>query len=164
MKFAYADPPYPGKAKLHYDCDEIDFPKLIGRLENEFDAFALSCNSNDLKTLLPVFKKPVRVMAWVKPWAAIKKNVWPVYAWEPVIIKPLKRPIKNHRMALDWLEHCPQFNSKIIGQKPLAFSLWLFESLKADPLQDEFHDLFHGSGAVKEAWKVFKRHKKGLWA
>ncbi len=101
-------------------------------------------------------------MAWVKPFAAIKKNVWPVYAWEPVIIKPLKRPVKKYRMAMDWLECCPQFGSKIIGQKPLAFSLWIFESMKAEP-SDEFTDLFHGSGAVKEAWKIYGRVKNGLW-
>lgn len=163
MNFAYADPPYPGKAKKHYDCEEIDFPELIQRLETDFDGFALSCNSNDLKTLLPLFKTKVRVLAWVKPWACIKKNVWPVYAWEPIIFKPLKRKIKKYRMLRDWIEVCPQMNSKIIGQKPLAFSVWLFECAKLEP-GDLFCDLYHGSGAVSEAWKIYTRMKNGLWS
>jgi hypothetical protein len=163
MKIAYADPPYFGKAKLHYDCDEIDFPELIGRLENDYDGFALSCNSVDLQVLLPMFKTKIRVGAWVKPWAAIKKNVWPVYAWEPIIFKTPRRKILKHKMILDWIECVPQFNSKIIGQKPLAFSMWLFEALRCHP-DDEFVDLYHGSGAVKEAWKIFCRMKRGLWS
>jgi hypothetical protein len=164
MKLAYADPPYIGKAKLHYDCAEINFPELIARLENDYDGFALSCNSVDLKILLPMFKTKIRIGAWVKPWAAIKKNVWPVYAWEPVIFRTPKRKIIKHKMILDWIQQCPNMtkNSKIIGKKPMAFSFWIFEILRADP-SDDFTDLYHGSGAVKEAWKLFTRMKKGLW-
>jgi hypothetical protein len=30
-------------------------------------------------------------MAWVKPFAAFKRNVRVAYAWEPVIVKPERR-------------------------------------------------------------------------
>lgn len=43
MKFAYADPPYIGQAKRHYQSEEVDHEKLIKRLINEYpDGWALS--------------------------------------------------------------------------------------------------------------------------
>ena len=32
MRFAYADPPYIGQAKKHYDCEEVDHWELTRRL------------------------------------------------------------------------------------------------------------------------------------
>ena len=66
MRFAYADPPYIGKARKLYNCDEIDHKQLIETL-NTFDAWALSCSSPTLKQILVLCPDDVRVMAWVKP-------------------------------------------------------------------------------------------------
>lgn len=41
------------------------------------------------------------------------------------------------------------------GAKPDGFCFWMFEGLNLTP-EDEFHDLFPGSGAVGEAWEKWK--------
>ena len=58
MRFAYADPPYPGQARRHYkhhpDFDgEVDHGALIERLMDEFpDGWALSTSESALKDVL----------------------------------------------------------------------------------------------------------------
>lgn len=44
--------------------------------------------------------------------------------------------------------------SDLIGRKPLAFCVWLFELLGAQP-GDELVDLYPGSGQVGHAWTAF---------
>lgn len=41
------------------------------------------------------------------------------------------------------------------GAKPAKFCYWVFEGLNLTP-DDEFHDLFPGSGAVGDAWQKWK--------
>jgi hypothetical protein len=43
---------------------------------------------------------------------------------------------------------------RVIGAKPAVFCRWVFDLLGAQP-QDEFSDLFPGSGGVSRAWDVF---------
>ncbi|MDR6691498.1 hypothetical protein J2X55_002421 [Microbacterium sp. 1154] len=43
---------------------------------------------------------------------------------------------------------------RVTGAKPAAFCRWVFDLLGAEP-QDEFSDLFAGSGGVARAWEVF---------
>jgi hypothetical protein len=43
---------------------------------------------------------------------------------------------------------------RVVGAKPAAFCRWMFDLLGAEP-QDEFTDLFPGSGGVARAWGVF---------
>jgi hypothetical protein len=49
VRLAYADPPYPGQAKIHYShdprCAEVDHAKLIAELET-YDGWALSSGAN----------------------------------------------------------------------------------------------------------------------
>lgn len=108
MRFAYADPPYLGQGTKHYgdlhadagDCDDLLWHKaLIERLCDEFpDGWALSLHTPSLKAMLNFCPDDVRVGAWVKPFAAFKKNVTRAYAWEPVILRggvrsrPASRP------------------------------------------------------------------------
>lgn len=140
MKLAYADPPYPGMAKRLYNCDEVDHPQLIKRLVENYDGWALSTKSNSLRDLLPLCPKGTRVAAWVKPFAFMRPNVWPNYAWEPIIFFKPKRPTRrNARTPHDWLLLNPHGVSKkerengnqTKGQKPEAFSEWLFGILDA---------------------------------
>ena len=42
------------------------------------------------------------------------------------------------------------------GAKPLEFALWIFRCLGARPV-DHFSDVFHGSGAVTDAWTFYCR-------
>jgi hypothetical protein len=43
---------------------------------------------------------------------------------------------------------------RVIGAKPAEFCRWVFDLLGAEP-QDEFTDLFAGSGGVARAWSIF---------
>ncbi|TDL43854.1 hypothetical protein [Microbacterium oleivorans] len=43
---------------------------------------------------------------------------------------------------------------RVIGAKPSVFCRWIFDLLGAEP-QDEFADLFAGSGGVMRAWNTF---------
>lgn len=69
MRFAYADPPYVGQARKHYNTEEVDHAALIHHLVVEYpDGWALSCSSPSLPKLLPLCPADIRVMAWVKPF------------------------------------------------------------------------------------------------
>ncbi|MCC2030632.1 helix-turn-helix transcriptional regulator [Microbacterium allomyrinae] len=43
---------------------------------------------------------------------------------------------------------------RVVGAKPAEFCRWVFDLLGAEP-QDEFTDVFPGSGGVQRAWDVF---------
>lgn len=49
----------------------------------------------------------------------------------------------------------PLGRASVAGQKPPAFCFWIFELLNLRP-EDEFHDLFPGSGAVGRAWEKWR--------
>lgn len=126
MKAAYADPPYLGLAKafygeMHPEAGEYDKPethqRLIDRLMDEYDCWAMSLHEPALREILNMCPKDVRVAAWVKPFAAFKKNVTRAWTWEPD-----------------------------------KFCFWIFEGLNLQP-EDEFHDLFHGSGPNSMRWR-----------
>ena len=66
MRFAYADPPYPGCAHIYLrenpSATEVDHAALLQRLVAEYpDGWALSCNPRDLLWLLPACPDDVRV-------------------------------------------------------------------------------------------------------
>lgn len=160
MRVAYADPPYIGKAKKHYGkhadyAGEVDQAALIAHLVTDFpDGWALSCNSNDLRQLLPLCPVGVRVGAWVKPFATFKKGVNPVYAWEPVLYcGGRKKGLEN--AAFDWVRSVPA-QLGFVGAKPEAFCFWLFLLLRMEP-GDELVDLFPGTGGVTRAWEKWQR-------
>ena len=160
MKFAYADPPYLGCAKKHYgDHPEagvydtiLGHKDLIGRLVAEFpDGWALSMNSGNLQTLLPLCPPGVRVMPWVKPFCSFKPGVNPAYAWEPVVVFGGRKRTRNQPTIRDWVSANITLKKGVSGVKPPAFCEWLFSVLNTEP-GDELIDLFPGSGAVTTAW------------
>lgn len=161
MRFAYADPPYIGQAKKHYshdpNCAEVDHEQLVARL-NEYDGWALSLSSPTLQTILAMCPEDVRVMAWVKPFCAFKKNVNPAYAWEPVIVRGGRKRGKELPTVRDWVSENITLRKGLSGVKPMRFSMWLFETLGMLP-DDEFDDLFPGSGAVTDAWTAWRAIK-----
>lgn len=155
MRLAYADPPYPGCAHLYENhpdyAGEVDHHELIRSLA-DYEGWALSTSAASLRDLLPVCPDDVRVLAWVKH----SVNV----SWEPVIVKSA-RPISTSGPR-DWIhvepeafQYRPKPESYVIGQKPSPFCMWMFEWLGAKP-EDDFHDLFPGSGAVGEAWERWR--------
>src|ERR1039458_305054 len=95
MRFAFADPPYLGCGKLYPEHPEARawddlaaHRDLIGQLASDFpDGWALSASSTSLHAILPLCPPDVRVAAWVKPFAAFKRNVRVAYTWEPVILR-----------------------------------------------------------------------------
>ncbi len=98
MKFAYADPPYPGQAKRHYNNDpsgipanEVDHMELIERLLSTYDGWALSTNEPGVEYIKDLFPKGffrenrIRIGAWVKPFCSWKPTHRVQYTWEPVL-------------------------------------------------------------------------------
>lgn len=156
MKIAYADPPYIGQAKKHYNSEEVDHEALIQRLVSEFpDGWALSCSSPSLRLLLPLCPEKVRVMAWVKPFAFFKPNVTVAYAWEPVLVYSGRSRPRTRPTVRDYVSANCTFQKGLVGAKPEGFSFWLFEVLGMES-HDEFVDLFPGTGAVTKAWEKWR--------
>ena len=155
---AYADPPYPGCAKRYPEKTEVDHVELIGRLTREYpDGWALSTSSPSLRRLLPLCPEKARVGAWVKPFAAGRPNVNPIYAWEPVIFIPGRKGKANPLVDKDWVSvlGTEGKRQRVLGEKPEYFSFWLFTCLGLQP-GDTLDDLFPGSGAVSEAWRSYQ--------
>lgn len=154
MNLAYADPPYPGRAHLyagHPDyAGEVDHEELIAGMW-DYDGWALSTSAEALRDILPLCPAGIRVLAWVKHTVTV--------SWEPVIVKPA-RPVTSG--VRDWIQ-CepdsyqwrPKPDSYVIGQKPEAFCMWLFQWLGAAP-GDTLDDLFPGSGNVGIAWEAWE--------
>lgn len=163
MRLAYADPPYIGCAHLYKDhpdyAGEVDHAQLIERLEDEFDGWVLhaSATLTSEATIAPlVLKTGARKCAWVKGFAAFKRNVPVAYAWEPVYIKPARKPVVSKRQVnRDWIQESITLRKGLTGAKPEAVCHWAFELLGARP-EDELHDLFPGTGAVTRAWETWR--------
>jgi hypothetical protein len=179
MRFAYADPPYPGKARRYYrnhpDYDgEVDHQALIEQLESEFpDGWALSTSAAALQQILPLCPRPVsrgaagggtresiRVLAWCKPLAQPGGRPGPLYGWEPVILRGGRRDA-SRAWPRDWLVGSPDLftlrrrpDGHVTGAKPRPFLMWLFDCLGARH-GDQLVDLFPGSGAVALAWEAY---------
>lgn len=173
MKFAYADPPYFGQGAKHYGhqhADAADFDSLythkalIERLVSEFDAWALSLNSTTLCYILPMCPRGCRVGAWVKPFAVFKPGVNPAYCWEPVIFyggrSAKERGGRDVLTVRDYVSCNVTTERGTSGAKPDRFAFWLFDFLGVNG-NDEFHDLFPGSGAVTRAWNEYAWHNPG---
>ena len=173
LRAAYADPPYLGLAEkfyahLHPKTAEYDKPethkRLIERLCDEFDCWAYSLHTPSLKTILAMCPDDVRVMAWMRPWAPFRPgNKRAHFAWEPVLVRE-GRPFDERLHAVRDYTNAPMLlggEGKFKGAKPQGFSFWLFEVLNLRP-EDEFHDLFPGSGAVTAAWEVWRSRTEPL--
>ncbi len=161
MRFAYADPPYIGQAKRHYNCPEVCHETLLAKLEMEFpDGWALSCSSSSLQQILKMTSCPsdVRIAAWVKSFGAFKRGVRPAYMWEPVIFKGGRNPCNGYRAVIpekngkqttpkDFIV-CPIMLRKgLIGAKPEKVCMWILDLLNFQK-GDELVDLFPGTGVM----------------
>jgi len=161
VRFAYADPPYPGQSAALYGnhpdyAGEVDHAELIGRLERDYpDGWALSTSAQALPVVLRLCPLTARVAAWHKsnssPIRTTRDWIW---TWEPVIVAG-GRP--GHRVRDALSSAVPARSSKrIVGQKPEIFSRWVLELLGAEP-GDQVDDLFAGSGAVQQVLDNWQR-------
>lgn len=171
-RIAYADPPYPGKARRYYGDHvdyggEVDHAELVTRLAGDFDAWALSTSAEALQSVLAVCPPGVRVAAWVRGHRTHTTASMPVNSWEPVIYagQIIRREVPASPVAripatdrVDSLVYRPGVRTtdphRVVGSKPAEFCRWLFELLAAQP-GDDFVDVFPGSGGVARAWGVF---------
>jgi hypothetical protein len=164
VRIGYADPPYPGQSAKHYAdhpdyAGEVDHGELLKRLD-EYDGWILHTSSVALGEVLghaaQLGLEGFRVMAWVKPFAAFKANVSVAYAWEPVLVKPVRKPEISGRLVMrDWIAEPMTMQRGLTGAKPEAVCRWLFEVVGASP-DDELDDLFPGTGAVGRAWDAWR--------
>ena len=177
IRVAYADPPYPGCAHMyarpgtpeyHPDAMRWDDPtehvSLMARLDAEFaDGWALSTHTGALRSILPGAPPRTRVAAFCRThmqrrFMGAGALAAVGFLWEPVLFSGglEARDGKSHP---DWLATCANNLTceAFIGAKPPAFSRWLFKLLRigAHP-DDEFVDLFPGSGAVTRAWRDYQ--------
>jgi len=161
MKLGYADPPYPGQSLKHYGdhpdyAGEVDHAELIRVLQSNYHGWVLHTSSVALRDVLPLCPPEARVMAWVKPFAAFKKNVSVAYAWEPVIVNAARKPEVSGRMVMrDYIAEPITMKRGLSGVKPEAVCRWCFEVMGADR-DDELDDLFPGTGAVSQAWENWR--------
>ena len=180
MRFAYADPPYLGRAdfyrKHHPEALIWDDPEthraLITRLQDEFpDGWAMSLSGDSLRVLLPMCPADVRVGTWItdRPRFAgnqnpIKRHCEPLIwrggrGWETgtraadfIVTKQVPLPYGEPRYEM---RREDARNAKIfLGRKPREFCRWVFTLLGAQR-GDSLADLFPGSGAVTIAWEEF---------
>ena len=95
-------------------------------------------------------------MAWVKPFAAFKRNVSVAYAWEPVLVKAARKPVVlgASQVMRDWIAESITLKRGLTGAKPAAVCRWLFEVMGAKR-DDDLGDLYPGTVAVSEAWRAW---------
>lgn len=163
MRFAYADPPYPGLARRYYAghpdyAGEVDHAELLSRLQ-QYDGWALSTSSRALPEVLALCVAAgheVRVAAWFRG-ARPTASAWPLAAWEPVVFAGGRRLVSRdvgHDALICHSRPRRTDPGRVIGSKPARFIFWLFDLLGACP-GDELDDLFPGSGRVTRAWELF---------
>jgi hypothetical protein len=161
MRFAYADPPYYGCCKLyeHYHpddrCwDDLDtHAHLIWRLcAAHPDGWALSLSSTSLRAILPLCPDNIRIAAWVKPFAAFKRNVRNAYTWEPVIVRGGRLSSKDGApVTRDHLSVPITLQRGLTGAKPAKFNRWVLDMLGYIDGQDTIDDLYPGTGGMSAA-------------
>ena len=157
-RFAYADPPYPGKAGYYPEQTEVDHRELIAELEAGFpDGWALSTSAAALRDVLSMCPASTRVCAWRRRTRPTKSKR-PLSAWEPLLVHggrelPTARP-QEVLDALDYRGRYDTFPGALIGMKPPEFAVWMFGQLGACA-GDELVDVFPGSGAIGRAWDLY---------
>jgi hypothetical protein len=166
VRGAYADPPYIGQSKKHYGdhpdyAGEVDHEELIWTLQRHYDCWALSLSVPSLHIVLDhcrdqglsLMDGDVRLLSWVKPFAAFKRNVRVAYTWEPLIVKVAPR-LEGAIPTRDHIAEPITMKRGLTGAKPERVCHWLF-AVMGLRRTDSFVDLYPGSGAVARAWETW---------
>jgi hypothetical protein len=164
LRLAYADPPYPGKAGLYPEGEEVDHRALVARLVAEFpNGWALSTSASALQAVLLLCPADVRICSWHRQIRRTRSRR-PLSAWEPLIVHGGRElPTNVTQTATDALAYAGRYRTfpgAMTGMKPPQFAVWMFAQLGALP-GDELVDLFPGSGAVSRAWERYTRQPGG---
>lgn len=158
MRFAYADPPYPGMSRKYYDDYEVSPAKIVSLLEEgHLDGWALSTSSRALQDVLSLCPEGVRVGVWVRNYRRIPATA-PLRAWEPVIFRggrPLEPVARDLCDVLTWQGRQHSHPGALVGMKPAAFCEWIFRML-GTCRGDVLDDIYPGSGAVGRAWRLYQ--------
>lgn len=162
MKFAYADPPYLGCGKRYDHPEALKWNTveahndLIQRLVSEYpDGWAMSASSPSLAALLPLCPKDVRVLAWVKPFAAFKPGVGLAYTWEPVIFRGGRKIDRKTLTVKDHVIESITLKKGLCGAKPVRFCEWILRAFNYQP-GDIVDDLFPGTGIFTQTLERIK--------
>lgn len=167
LRLAFADPPYPGKARRYYGghpdfAGEVDHDELLSRLAM-YDGWALATSSDAVAAIAARCVAQglgARIAVWVRhpaphPFARV------ITAWEAVLYVPARRVVAGDtRRLTDVLTAAPgarprpTWPSAVIGMKPPAYLEWVFGLLGALP-GDDLDDLYPGSGIVSRAWRQY---------
>jgi len=151
VRFAYADPPYPGQAHRYTEKREVDHAALVAQLVAEFpDGWALSTSSPALRDVIALCPPDARIAAWVKPFAVFKPNVNPAYAWEPVIFRGGRRGDRTRATVRDFHSENITLKKGLVGAKPPGFNRWIL-GLLGYVKGDEMVDLFPGTQGLAAA-------------
>lgn len=178
MRFAYADPPYPGNARYYADHPdggrgEVDHVALIEGLRRDFpDGWALSTSSGALRSLLPLCPPTTRVCVWRRR-VRYARSTRALSAWEPLLVvggRALRTDAPHDLIdcletgevvledpddeVLDYRGRYASFPGNLVGMKPPEFAAWTFRLLGARP-GDDLVDVFPGSGAIGTAWDLY---------
>ncbi len=157
-RFAYADPPYPGKAAYYVERQEVDHASLLEQLlAGGWDGWALSTSAAAMPEVLAMCPAGIRVCVWRRQHRPTRSRR-ALNAWEPLLIYG-GRDLQTERPqeVLDHLDYRGRYDSfpgALIGMKPPEFAVWMFSLLGAQP-GDELTDLFPGSGAIGRAWELY---------
>lgn len=161
MRIAYADPPYLGYCR-YYDhhhpdgrCwDDLDTHRALFDRLGEYDMWAVSMSMPSLRELWPMAPE-ARPIIWCKSFASYKPGVHPAYATEPILIRGQRTRARNEPTVADYYVCRITLERGFTGAKPQDVIWWMLAALNAKA-DDEFVDLFPGSGAVTRAWESWR--------
>jgi hypothetical protein len=158
MRFAYADPPYPGLARKYYGCEEVDHAELVSRLTaGPYDGWALSTSAAALRDVWALCPEGTRLNVWVNG-PRKTKSYSALHAFEALLVfGGLERRVpvvEDLSDVLSWGGRQHSHPGALPGMKPAAFCEWMFRLLGASR-GDHLDDLFPGSGAVERAWSLY---------
>lgn len=164
-RLAYADPPYPGKAKRYYGREdsyggEVDHVSLLAKLQT-YDGWALSTSREALRDLLSLTPGGTLVCPWVKTHHQ-PSSYGPGNIHEYVLVKPARwrRPGPPDAFVGAVAKGG---GSSLMGRKPINFVNWVFDLLGASAADgDTLDDLYPGSGIVGRCWQERRRQLGGV--
>jgi hypothetical protein len=157
-RFAYADPPYPGKAGYYDEGQEVDHASLLEQLLDGWpDGWALSTSAAALRDVLPMCPAGISVCAWRRRVRATRSKA-PLSAWEPLLVyRGRALQVGRVQTVLDHLDYRGRYDAMpgaLVGMKPPEFACWMFAQLGAQP-GDTLDDLYPGSGVISRAWALY---------
>lgn len=164
LRFCYADPPYPGTARKFYRDEptyagEVDHAKLVAELvAGGWDGWALSTSARALRDVLPLCPAGARVCVWIHQFAPPKGTHGLHACWEPLIVVGGRQAPPGRRDYL--VAHAARSGGDLVGRKPIAFWVWLFDCLGMRP-GDSLADRFPGTDIGRRAWRELSRMEGG---